>query len=113
MGLEVLAVNQNKPNIINQVRPYIKKRKYKFNVCVDPASKLAKRFKVLGFPTFFLVSKDGTILYKNSGYKEGDEEEYLKELLKYLDGENIKYDDFEYSKTITDNINNSDVKIDF
>jgi len=60
-GLKVLAVNVNKPQILNQVRPYINKRKYKFDVSVDPRGKLAKQFGVKGFPTLFLVDKDGTI----------------------------------------------------
>ena len=43
-GLQVLTVNVNKPNILNQVRPFMNKRKYKFPVSVDPRSKLAKKF---------------------------------------------------------------------
>jgi len=113
VGLQVLAVNVNKPNTINQVRPYIKKRKYKFNVSVDPSSKLAKRFKVLGFPTFFLVDKNGTIIYKSAGYEKGMENKYLSKLLEYYDSEGIKYDDFKYTEEITDNSKDPNIRIDF
>ena len=80
----------NKPNIINQVRPYIKKRKYKFDVAVDPSSKIAKQFKVMGYPTFLLVDKQGKIIHKESGYEEGMEDLYLKKLTEYLNEENTK-----------------------
>ena len=111
--MKVLAVNANKPNIINQVRPYIKKRKYKFEVAVDPSSKIAKQFKVIGYPTFLLVDKKGNIIHKESGYEEGVEDLYLEKLIKYFDEEQIKHKAFSYTKK--DNNNNEDkaVKIDF
>ena len=113
IGLQVLAVNVNKANIINQVRPYIKKRKYKFNVSVDPSSKLAKQFKVRGFPTFLLIDKEGNVIDKSSGYEEGMENKYLSKLLKYFDSQNIKYKSFKYAETENGINENGNVKIDF
>ena len=111
-GLRVLAVNVNKPKLLNQVRPYINKRKYRFDVSVDPRGKLAKQFGVIGFPVFFLVDKDGTVIHKSSGYKNGYEDSYLEELTKYLQSENIKYADFQYEKQL--NIKkNTQINIDF
>jgi thioredoxin-related protein len=112
-GLKVLTINANKPNILNQVRPYINKRKYKFPVSVDPRSKLAKKFGVMGFPTLFLVDKNGEILHKSSGYEDGQEDIYLAELIKYLDSENIDYGDFEYEKQLSNQSDASIMNIDF
>ncbi len=111
-GLQVLTVNTNKPNILNQVRPYINKRKYKFPVSVDPRSKLAKQFGVLGFPTLFLIDKNGNIIHKSSGYEDGQEEVYLEKLVEYLESENIEYDDFKYVKQ-TAGKKDSNINIDF
>lgn len=111
-GLKVLAVNANKPNVLKLVRPYIEKRKYKFPVSVDPSAKLAKKLGVLGYPTLFIVGKDGTILHKSNGYKEGLENEYLQELLKYLDSENIDYGDFKYERQLEEK-NDASVTVDF
>ena len=97
-GLRVLAVNVNKPNIINQVRPYIKKRKYKFDVAVDPSSKVAKMFKVIGYPTFLLIDKKGNIIHKQSGYEEGMEDLYLEKLKEYYASEKIQTKAFSYRK---------------
>ncbi len=112
-GLSVLAVNVNKPNIINQVRPYIKKRKYKFDVAVDPSSKIAKQFKVMGYPTFLLIDKQGKIIHKESGYEEGTEDLYLKKLTEYYDKEKAPYIPFSYTKKDKNNIEEKSVGIDF
>ena len=112
-GLSVLAVNVNKPNILKQVRPYINKRKYKFPVSVDPRSKLAKKLGVIGYPALYLVDKDGTILYKSSGYEEGKEDEYLEKLTDYFNGEGIVYQKFEYEKSKIVETKEGRVIIDF
>ena len=112
-GLSVLAVNVNKPNILKQVRPYINKRKYKFPVSVDPRSKLAKKLGVIGYPALYIVDKDGTIIYKSSGYEEGKEDEYLERLTDYFEGEGIVYQNFEYEKSKIVETKEGRVIIDF
>ena len=112
-GLSVLAVNVNKPNILKQVRPYINKRKYKFPVSVDPRSKLAKKLGVIGYPALYIVDKDGTIIYKSSGYEEGKEDEYLEKLNDYFKGEGIVYQNFEYEKSKIVETKEGRVIIDF
>lgn len=111
-GLKVLAVNANKPQILNQVRPYINKRKYRFDVSVDPRGKLAKQFGVKGFPSLYLVDKDGTIIHKSAGYEDGQENSYLEELTKYLESKNIKYADFQYEKQLSSK-KDAGIDIDF
>ena len=112
-GLSVLAVNVNKPNILKQVRPYINKRKYKFPVSVDPRSKLAKKLGVIGYPALYIVDRDGTILYKSSGYEEGKEDEYLERLIDYFNVEGIAYKDFEYEKSKIVGSKEGRVTVDF
>ena len=112
-GLSVLAVNVNKPNILKQVRPYINKRKYKFPVSVDPRSKLAKKLGVIGYPALYIVDKDGTILYKSSGYEEGKEDEYLERLIDYFNVEGIAYKNFEYEKSKIVGSKEGRVTVDF
>ncbi len=63
---------------------------------IDPRSKLADKLSVEGIPTIIFADKNGNILYRSSGYADGYENEYLKELIKYLDKENIPYDDFTF-----------------
>lgn len=95
----MLAVNANQATILRLVKPYVNKRKFKFDVAVDPRFKIGKQFGVSGMPTQFLIASDGSILSESSGYTDGDEEKYLEELLKYFDSENIEYDkNFQFVK---------------
>ena len=108
-----MAVNVNKPNILKQVRPYINKRKYKFPVSVDPRSKLAKKLGVIGYPALYIIDKDGTIIYKSSGYEEGKEDVYLEKLTDYFKGKGIVYQNFEYEKSKIVETKEGRVIIDF
>tara|TARA_Y100000590_G_scaffold185404_1_gene211226 strand:- start:168 stop:551 length:384 start_codon:yes stop_codon:yes gene_type:complete len=109
IGLKILGVNINSPSIINQVRPWTNKRKINFDISLDPSKKLADQFNVRGLPTLFLIDKNGTILKEFSGFTNGYEEDYLKEIKKYLDSENISYGNFEFEKH---NKTRKDVSID-
>ena len=98
VGLGVLGVNMNGPKIINQVRPWINKRKISYYIYVDPGDKLGEEFKISGYPALFLVDSDGVILDEFTGFMEGWESKYLEALKKYLNKENISYQDFQFDK---------------
>ena len=55
IGLKVLAINVNNPKIVNKVKPYVKKRNFKFDVAIDPEAKIGSALKVEGLPTTFLL----------------------------------------------------------
>ena len=58
IGLKVLAINVNNPKIVNKVKPYVKKRNFKFDVAIDPEAKIGSALKVEGLPTTFFVDTD-------------------------------------------------------
>ena len=68
---------------------------------------------MIGYPALYLVDKDGTILYKSSGYEEGKEDEYLEKLTDYFNGEGIVYQNFEYEKNKIVETKEGRVTIDF
>jgi len=45
--------------------------------------KLQQKYKVDGFPTFILLSKDGKVLWKQVGYLEGGSQAFLGQLRKH------------------------------
>ena len=94
----MLGVNINSPKILNQVRPWINKRKIGYDISVDPSGKLSDEFDVKGLPTLFLVDKNGIIINKTAGFVDGDESKYLEMVTQYLDSENIKYEKFDFEK---------------
>ena len=58
-GLKVLGVNINSPKILNQVRPWINKRKIGYDICVDPSGKLSVKSLMFWFTNFVFVDKNG------------------------------------------------------
>ena len=56
-GLSVLGVNSNKPKILNQVRPWINKRKISYDISVDPSWKIKMSLKYLVYQLFFSRQK--------------------------------------------------------
>ena len=113
-GFKVLAVNANEPTILRLVKPYVNKRKYKFDVAVDPRFKLGDQFGVKGMPTQFLIAPDGSVISETSGFTDGDEEKYLKELIDYFDSENIKYDkNFQFVKQARNAASDNNTDINF
>lgn len=112
-GLNVLTINANKPNILNLVRPYINKRKYKFQVAVDPRAKLAKEFGVMSYPALFIIDKNGTIIHKSAGYESGMEYIYLEKILEYYKNEGIEHKKFGYDKSKIEKSRDSNIRFDF
>ena len=68
---------------------------------------------MLGYPALYIVDKDGTIIYKSSGYEEGKEDEYLEKLIDYFNVEGIVYKSFEYEKSKIVETKEGQVTIDF
>ena len=68
---------------------------------------------MIGYPALYIVDKDGTIIYKSSGYEEGEEDEYLEKLTNYFNGKGIVYQNFEYEKSKIVETKEGRVTIDF
>lgn len=112
IGVNVLGVNINAPDIVNKVKPHVEKKNINYNVAIDPRSKIAKNFNVEAVPTLFFIDSDGTILNKIVGYSDGTENEILDVLTNYLNVQDIPYEKFEYN-IINKKSNNIEIEADF
>ena len=52
----------------------------------------------MGCLLFSQWTKNGTIINKTAGFVDGDQSKYLETLTRYLDSENINYEDFNFEK---------------
>ena len=107
-GFKVLTVNTDTPKSMGKVKSYIRSKKFKFLVAVDPNGQVKKKLKAQLMPTTILVDKDGTVLYRHQGYYPGDEEKILKHITDYLDREEISYEPYNEGK----NSQNQEKKVD-
>ncbi len=76
-GFEVLAVNMDSSEF--SLEKFLKENRYSFTI-VRPSGDLEKELKLMGFPTSYLLDKDGKVYRIRLGvYKELEKD--LKELL--------------------------------
>lgn len=90
-GVKVLGINLNAPKIVNKVKPYVQTKNFNYDVAIDPEYKLGDYFEVSSIPTLLLVDKDGLIINRYSGYSPGQEEDYVKDISKYLEDNGVSY----------------------
>lgn len=84
LGLQVLAISQDGPQAQGKIKPFVKSRKWRYQVLLDPTNKVKDLYGVKAMPTSFLIDENGNILYQHTGYKKGDEKkirEKIKELM--------------------------------
>ena len=107
-GFKVLTVNTDTPKSMGKVKSYIRSKKFKFLVAVDPNGQVKKKLKAELMPTTIFVDKNGYILYRHQGYYPGDEDKILKHITDYFDAEGTPYDNYNIEK----NKKSSDKNID-
>ena len=98
VGFKVLTVNTDTPKSMGKVKSYIRSKKFKFFVAVDPNGQVKKKLKAELMPTTILVDTDGSVLYRHQGYYPGDEDKILKHITDYLDAAEISYDPYDTEK---------------
>lgn len=112
VGVNVLGVNINAPDIVNKVKPHVEKKKINYHIAIDPRNKIAENFNVEAVPTLFFVDPDGIILNKIVGYSDGTENEILDVLTTYLENKNVAYEKFDYN-IIDKRTSNVEIDADF
>ena len=93
-GFKVLTVNTDTPKSMGKVKSFIRSKKFKFLVAVDPNGQVKKKLKAELMPTTILVDKDGSVLYRHQGYYPGDEDKILKHITDYFDAAGTIYDPY-------------------
>ena len=111
IGLKVLTINTDTPKSMGKVKSYVRSKKFKFFVAVDPNGQVKKKLKAQLMPTTILVGKDGSIIYRHQGYSPGDEHDILKNITDHLDKKGLFYEP--YLQEDIKKIKNNKVDIDF
>jgi cytochrome c biogenesis protein CcmG/thiol:disulfide interchange protein DsbE len=77
-GLSVFAISIDGPRSTSRVGALIKSKGNTFEVLLDPAQKVAKKFHVTSVPRTVLINTDGTIAWAVTGYRPSNHEELGK-----------------------------------
>lgn len=74
-GLRVLAVSIDGPRSTSRVKSLIASKGNTFDVLLDPAQDVARKFHVTSVPRTVLVDSGGTIAYAVTGYRPTNHEQ--------------------------------------
>ena len=84
-GVRLIAVSIDQAHHINKVKPLVDQLGWPYEVLLDPNSELKRALGVQLIPYTLIVDGNGKIVYKHSGYVDGEEEELLEEIRKISD----------------------------
>jgi peroxiredoxin len=73
IGLQLLAISQDKESSIPYVKPFAEDHGWKFRIVLDPDKTVVDSFNIVGLPTCFAINQEGDIPFTHMGYKSGDE----------------------------------------
>ena len=86
-GFEVIAIESNRET--GRAAQFIEEAKLGFT-CLengeDDAEVVEGIFQVMGYPSSFVVDREGRIMYYHLGFDEGDEKVIEEEVLGLLEG---------------------------
>ena len=83
-GLSVVAVSIDSPKSRSRVGPFIKSKKYSFEVLLDTQGRVAKKYNAITIPRAVLIDSDGEIACATIGYRPSNHELMEKSLLPLL-----------------------------
>lgn len=80
-----IGVNQDEP--VGVVEDFQKLRNWKLQIAMDPAAKIAQKYKVVGLPHTVVIGVDGKIVGLHEGYRRGAENELRETIERALQPE--------------------------
>ena len=81
-GVRLIAVSIDQAHHINKVKPLVDQLGWPYEVLLDPNSELKRALGVQLIPYTLIVDGNGKIVYKHSGYVDGEEDELFEEVKK-------------------------------
>jgi thiol-disulfide isomerase/thioredoxin len=77
----ILAVNQDTPKSVHEVKAYCRSRGYTFPTILDPNKQVFQAFNGQNLPFAVLIDTTGKVVKTRIGYLPGDEKEIEAEIL--------------------------------
>jgi peroxiredoxin len=89
LGLKALAISEDGPRAINNVKTFVKGKKWRYEILLDTDGKVRELFGVGSvMPTSFILDKKGNIRLVSRGYRKGDEKKFVKVIEEIINEKN-------------------------
>ena len=89
-GLTVVAISVDSPKSRARVGPFIRSKKYGFEVLLDTQGRVAKKYNAVTIPRTVLIRPDGMIAHATVGYRPSNHEQIEKTLIPLLPAKDIE-----------------------
>jgi peroxiredoxin len=83
-GLEVVAINTDDPRNVPKVKPMASSHRWNFIILLDTNKDVKRLYHVSGYPTTFLLDREGNVRYRHVGYVPGSEKDLKREIEELL-----------------------------
>ncbi len=81
-GVKIVAISVDDSRNTSKVAPYAQGKGWEFDVYLDLNGDLRRAMNVNNAPHIFILDKNGSVVWQNNAYYEGDAEVIYEELLK-------------------------------
>ena len=81
-GVKIFAVSTDEAQNINKVKPLVNNHGWEYDILLDPNSDFKRALGGHSIPFTLIVDGKGEIVYKHTGYKDGDEAELIEKVRK-------------------------------
>jgi len=79
-GFKVVCISTDSPKSMSRVKSYIRSKKHKFIVGLDPNQQIAQKMNALLLPTSLIINQKREVVWIHQGYLPGDEIEIEKQI---------------------------------
>lgn len=80
---QFVAISIDDSRSQHNVAPFVKGRRWEYEVYLDTNSELKRALNVVNVPHTLLYNKEGKLVWQHSGYSDGDEDVLFEQILKY------------------------------
>lgn len=81
-GVKLIAIATDDSRTVARVIPLVNGKAWEYEILFDTNQDLKRNLNIGSIP-YLMIIRDGLIVYQNSGYAPGQEEEIFEELKKY------------------------------
>jgi thiol-disulfide isomerase/thioredoxin len=82
--ITIIAVNQDSPKSVHEVKAYVRSRGITFPVVLDPNKQVFQAFNGQNLPFSVLIDAKGKVVKTRTGYLPGDEKQIEQDILRLL-----------------------------
>jgi len=79
-GLRVVGVSVDAVRTQDEVRRIVRDLRIPYPIVLDPRNTIAPMMKIVGYPTTFIIGRDGQVRWRRDGLIERDDPEVAREL---------------------------------